>query len=160
MHRYEMPLSICASYELTTINKGTRSIHTYIHITDMCPWTNMPTTLDIHVPLLLKSTYRHHTNEIAHICHKCKLPDMHQWGMNANICATYELTSLNHMTRSTVYRWQQWQCSPTAYAEFATRPNQPSIKLKNCIPHNTAHTNKIFCQNQNVTLEIKILQTT
>ena len=44
-------VSIYISYELTAINKFTRNtgIHTF-HIIEICPWTNMPTTMHIHVP--------------------------------------------------------------------------------------------------------------
>ena len=44
--------SIYNSYELNAISNVTRSTGIHIfHITGMCPWTNMPTTLHKYVPL-------------------------------------------------------------------------------------------------------------
>ena len=46
-------------------------------------------------------------------CHICATPlmyiDMHQWGKCASLYPTYELTSINHVTRSAVQSWQWFQ---------------------------------------------------
>ena len=51
-HSLHVYVNVYNSYELNAINIVTRStgIHTF-HITDICPWTNMGTTLYIYVSL-------------------------------------------------------------------------------------------------------------
>ena len=37
-------------------------------------------------------------------CHMCKLLNVYQWEIYANIYATYELNGINHVTRIAVHR--------------------------------------------------------
>ena len=108
-------------------------------LTGLCPWT-MPVTLHIPVPLhflcslqidpisLYKSIKINYWNFYvqyywrictsnkyalkSHIYAICKKIDVHQWGKYANTYAMYELTGINHVTRSSVHRWwwQWWWC--------------------------------------------------
>ena len=126
----------------------------------MCPWTNMSATLHIYFPLhfycsqhrdptlLHKSTkfnkLQHlftiklqicarnkYAPQMIYIGHIPKLLEVHQWGKYANIYATYELTGINHVIRSTVHRcycWWWWCHSPITYTEMATWQNHS----KNC----------------------------
>ena len=61
-------VSIYTSHEFTTINNVNRStgIHTF-HITGICPWTNMPATLYIYVPLHFKCSLKYRPHITAYI---------------------------------------------------------------------------------------------
>ena len=98
------------SYELIAMNNVIRStdVHT-LHITGICPWTNMPGTLHIYVALhfyyslhwnptlqqisikinklqhlftiLLQNICQQHIfPQMSHICHITKWLHMYQWG--------------------------------------------------------------------------------
>ena len=47
-----------------------------------------------------------YANQIAHICY---IVDRHTWGKYVHICATYEITGINHVTRIAVHTQRWWQ---------------------------------------------------
>ena len=130
--------SIYTSNKLIWINYVTRSTGIYtFDITDICSWTNMPGTLDKHVPrhffciLNIDPTLLHIPIKISklqhlfstllqnmwpqQICphvpqigHIPKLLDVHLWEKYANIHATYEVASINDVARIAVHIWWQW----------------------------------------------------
>ena len=53
-----------------------------------------------------------------HICYMLKLPNVHQWE-SMPIYMSYELTSINHVTRNALHRWQWQQYSLISFAQFA-----------------------------------------
>ena len=82
-------VNICTSCEVTIINSVTWSTSLYtFYIIGICPSNE-------------------YAPQMPHICHKPTLLKVHQWGKYANIYATCELTAINHVTGSTVYRQQQ-----------------------------------------------------
>ena len=103
-------------------------VYIYFIINGICPCTNMPTTVQIHVPLhcscCLHKTQHYYSNKskinkkkliypIAihvpltkmspkyHIYQRCKLRHLQIWGNYVNVCASYELTANNNVTTST-----------------------------------------------------------
>ena len=47
--------------------------------------------------------------EIAHMCHICKIFDVHTWEIHIIMCATYEVTGIIHLTERLYTLQQQWQ---------------------------------------------------
>ena len=70
---------------------------------------------------------------IPYICHMPKLLDVHQWEKYANIYVTYELTAIDHVTRSAVHRWCKTKM-------MMPQPNchlAKSVKTTTCISYVT-----------------------
>ena len=76
-----------------------------------------PTFLHIHTKIEKKATAASHycqihnrnkyANQIGYVCHSQKyLICMYRGDMHDDVCAIYELTGINHVTRSTVHRHQ------------------------------------------------------
>ena len=119
---------------ITNVTKST-GIHTF-DITYICPWTNMPITLHIYVPLnFYCSLHMDHSllhtpieiNKLKHLfiillqnmCQQpmslleCHMYAIYQYylmcinGESMLIYATYELTDISHVAWSTVHRWHR-----------------------------------------------------
>ena len=126
-------VSIYTSYELTAMknvigNKYTCILHYWYiplnkyvcHTAYICPtdcllqYMYRP-CISVHIhQKSINATFIYHTTakyvpetNMPHKCHMTKLLHKHQWMEYANTCPTYELTGINHVTRSTVHRWQQ-----------------------------------------------------
>ena len=112
--------------------------YTYIHLIGTRPWTNMPDTLYIYVPMhfycilhtdptLLPLKGNNCNIYLPYICKICILTNVPSNGAYmpyaqitwhalteeyANIYAIFELTGVNHVTTTAVHRWQwhwhQW----------------------------------------------------
>ena len=89
--------------------------------------------------------------QMLYVCHMPKLPDMHPLGKYANICATYEHTGINSVTRSAVQTTTIPVLMPTPVIMTTMQPNYISLvghgPNQPKILHNTPHILNIGRQN-------------
>ena len=126
-------VSVYASYELTTKWPGavvyiyfTLLVHAHEQIclsncAYMSHCTNTAVYIHTHLTLLHISVKRKQTgtsiyhaitilcasdkyaHQISYICHMPKFLNVYHWKKYTNTCATYELTNINHVTRSEIH---------------------------------------------------------
>ena len=118
-HYWHMPLNIYACHMVHVCPIALLLLSK--HRLHMTAYINKKTTINFYLPCYCHTCPSNkYSPQMQNLCHICKLLYMHQWGKCTNSIVTYELTGINHVTRSTIPRWQwcqhqQWCChSPTA----------------------------------------------
>ena len=127
------PQQICLLHCIYMSNWTSHVVHMYI--SHYCTHTSKSVNCKTYLPYYCKiHASKKYAPQIALIYHTPKLLDVHQWGKYANIYATYELTGINHVAKSTVHGQRRTTTRTQPQPDYVHRvfhlANQPKNSQK------------------------------